>query len=133
MKSFISFVRQINPCLIFGLMFLVTDLYILFNHGNNTDSTILFLVCVGIEIVMLITVFKILNHVTYGNQKLEEGYKAHVAVSIFGGERVRWENNFKTKGMAKFAAIYRAWYLDHFGVVNSEFGINYGVKEITVV
>jgi hypothetical protein len=134
MKSFTYFLRRTHPMLILGFIYVMTAIIFLKKSLNTDDpmwnflaNWLIFIVC---SMVFIISTFICLNKLTQGKAELASGYKANVGVSVFGGSRTRWEGCFETKFGAVFSALYRAWYLDHFGNVNYEFGVVYGVRSI---
>lgn len=84
------------------------------------------------EVFIFLGVIFLLHALTKGmeiNNNGENKYEAGVVVSYFN-DNIRWNGYFKYKYTAKFAAIYQAWFLDHFGNTYPDCGIKYYVKLI---
>jgi hypothetical protein len=113
-----------------AIIYVVAELVLVKVYGNIETAMLKWAIFVGFSLSLFIVTIFVLNKVTKGQAELKSGYKATVGVSMFTGSRTRWEGYFKTKFGALFSALYRAWYLDHFGNVHSEFGVVYGVRSI---
>jgi hypothetical protein len=120
--------------LILGVFYVIVAFVLLKNFLHKEDPTtdwiFNWLIFIGTSLTLFIVSIIVLNKITKGKASLKSGYTASVGVSMFGGNRTRWEGDFETKFGAVFSALYRAWYLDHFGDVHNEFGVVYGVRSI---
>lgn len=134
MKKAISFIRKIHPIFIYPVLMLVTILGYITVFGKIQNGDMIPFIVMG-SLFAYIGFFIMINMLTKGKpvEKYEEsktGYISYVTVSYFG-ERVRWCGYFKTKYASYFAAVYQAWFLDHFGDVNGACGIHYRVKDLS--
>lgn len=121
-------IRRIHP-FVFYPIFLIVVMFV----GEIQISNFFSLVIIG-SLLIYISPFFILNIITKGKKSGEYenkkcGYVAYVSVSYFG-ERIRWCGYFKNKHVSHFCAMYQAWFLDHFGSINSSCGIHYYVKSV---
>lgn len=128
MKSFFYLLRRINPIFALPIFWISCTICTSVVYGNTHENMIRVFGIVMSSLVLFVVTIMILNRLTKGKSNIDSGYVSQVGVSIFGGSNLRWEGYFKTKSAAVFSAIYRAWYLDHFGDVYSECGIIYNVS-----
>lgn len=128
MESIIYTVRRINPIFVLPIFWITLTIFMSLVYGNTHENMVQVFKIIVISFAVSVSILMILNRLTQGKKEIKSGYVSQVGVSIFGGSNLRWEGYFKTKFAAQFAALYRAWYLDHFGMVHYECGIVYGVR-----
>ena len=124
--------RQVNP-----LYFVAAILFITFfmelKHVSNLATgfnEVNFMAVVFSPLCILFAIKKVLDKITQGNKNLQVGYQGDVLLVGVRHNNPKWSGRFRSKKMASFSVQYHAWKIDHFGSVNQQFGISYGVKKI---